>query len=364
MAAAAPVLPIFAGEVVDQSGGASEHDSILPPDLTAAELLPQGGSGMDVVPADDGPTESLPALVGAGSASRPTYTILAVSGGNLPSVSSKFIGATPRAAVLKAARRIHKRSGGRMEFDVIMRRVSAKKVDKKLYKYSVKMRKSPRPDGFVTLIDPSFSNTDGKVERSVAKKVRIVPASEHPVYGYVDSEGNLQKGPTVDGGAKVVRSPGTNTLYIVHAGAMPDSINGVPVVKTEYEVASLTDAAITDAERTKWDVAGAARSAAEEEAKSKNDAKKVAAERKKLKERADKEHVKAVAAAKKEKAKAKAAAEKEKLTEKRLKDKAKAKAAKDKAAKDKAAGKKTKAKRVTRQTGSGASASGSAETEE
>lgn len=343
MSAESPVLPIFAGEVVDQAGGSSEHDTILPPDLTAAELLPSMDGAGDAVPEGT--------LVGSGAspASRPTFALLAVVGGNMPSPSSKFVGATPRAAVLKAARRIHKRSGGKTKFQIIMRRVASKKADKKLYSYSVEMRKCAKPDGFVTLIDPSFHSVDGKVERNVAKKARLVQARkpEHETYGYIDREGNLKKGAVADGGVEVVRSKGTNTIYIVVSGPMPDKLNGVPVIKTEWEIGSLSEHPLSEADRQKWDVAGQARSAAEEEAKRKSDAKKLAAEKKKAKERAEKERAKEIAANKREKERARAAAEKAKLAEKKLKEKAKL--AKAKELERKKTGKKSK-----KQTGSGA----------
>ena len=275
-------LPIFSNEAPPATGAGDA--TIYPPDLPLRELTPAMTGGND---------------------KRPTYTILTVQGGNLPSTSSKFVGATPRAAVLKAARRIHKRSGGRTEFDILMRRVSAHKVDKKLYKYSVVMKKSAKPDGFVTLEDSSFKKVDGSVERNVSKKVRIVASSEHPIYGHIDKEGILVKGPSPNNEFNVVRSEGTDTLSLVIPSGIPDAVNGVSVVKTEWEVSKIGDAVISEDERKKHDVAGSAKEAAEMESKKKSSAKKALLERRRAKEKAAKDKAKENSRILKEKERAK-----------------------------------------------------------
>lgn len=295
-----------------------------------------------------------PAMTG-GNDKRPTYTIIAVEGGNLPSASSKFVGATPRAAVLKAARRIHKRSGGRTEFDILMRRVSARKVDKKLYKYSVVMKKSARPDGFVTLVAPSFKKVDGTVERNVSKKVRIVSASEHPIYGHVGKDGSLTTGPSPSNEFNVVRSQGTDTLSLVVPSGIPDSVNGISVVKTEWEVSKITDAVISDVERKKHDIAGIAKETADEESKKKINAKKVLIEKRRSKEKADKEKAKETARVRKEKERSKKEAMRIKESERKEKTRTKEKARKEK---EREAAKKaaSKAKKTAKMTGRGSRA--------
>ena len=298
------------------------------------ETMTGGGAGDEIASPDLPLADLIPTKVGGGADKRPTYTIVSVNGGNLPSASSKFVGATPRAAVLKAARRIHKRSGGKTEFDILMRRVSARKVDKKLYKYSVVMKRATKPDGFVTLVDPSFKKTDGSVERNASKKVRIVAASAHPVYGHIASDGTLAKGPAADGKFNVVRGDGTDTLTLIVTGDIPKDIYGINVVKTEWEVASIKDAECTDQEKAKYDIAGVARETADEAAAKKAAAKKAAIEKRRTKDRADKEKAKEAARnlrekerAKKEAEKAKEAARKEKLRNKEKARKEKERAA-------------------------------------
>jgi hypothetical protein len=302
-------------EKADLEGGAA-----VAPDLSAAELLPAVGGGDE-------------------SKRKSTFALLKAEGAALPSASSKFVGTTPKAAVMKAARRIHKRTE-KTEFSVLMRRVASHKVDKKLYKYAVTMKRRSRPTGFVTLIDPRFvvekevkkkgvvTKKVGDVELNVAKKVPIVAESEHPVYGYVAEDGTLTKGSAATGAAKfvVVRPADTNTLYLVVPGAIPDAINGVTVVKTDWDVASLEDAPITDEEREEYDIAGRAKTQGDEDAKKKSENAKAAAEKRKLKTREDKAKAKELVKAKREKERAKKEAAKAKAAEK------KAKAAEKKAA--------------------------------
>lgn len=296
------------------TGGAAEA-----PDLSASELLPAVGGGED-------------------TKRKSTFAILKAEGAALPSASSKFVGTTPKAAVMKAARRIHKRTE-KTEFSVLMRRVASHKVDKKLYKYAVTMKKRARPTGFVTLIDPRFvvekevkkkgviTKKVGDVEVNVAKKVPIVAESEHPVYGYVSEDGSLAKGDS-PGVAKfvVVRPADTNTLYLVVPGTIPEAINGVTVVKTDWDVAVLEDSPITEEEREEYDIAGRAKIQGDEDAKKKSDTSKAAAEKRKLKTREDKAKAKEALKAKREKERAKKEAAKAKAAEK------KAKAAEKKAA--------------------------------
>lgn len=305
-------------EILTVDGGAA-----VAPDLSAAELLPAVGGGSST---DESKRKS-------------TFALLKAEGAALPSASSKFVGTTPKAAVMKAARRIHKRTE-KTEFSVLMRRVASHKVDKKLYKYAVTMKKRSRPTGFVTLIDPRFvvekdvkkkgvvTKKVGDVELNVAKKVPIVAESEHPVYGYVAEDGTLAKGSAATGAAKfvVVRPKDTNTLYLVVPGAIPDAINGVTVVKTDWDVASLEDAPITEEEREEYDIAGRAKTQGDEDAKKKSETAKAAAEKRKLKTREDKAKAKELVKAKREKERAKKEAAKAKIAEK------KAKAAEKKAA--------------------------------
>ena len=316
--------PVFDQQTADEivaaaapaAGGAAEA-----PDLSAAELLPAVGGGND------------------DTKRKSTFALLKAEGAALPSASSKFVGTTPKAAVMKAARRIHKRTE-KTEFSVLMRRVASHKVDKKLYKYAVTMKKRSRPTGFVTLVDPRFvvekevkkkgvvTKKAGDVELNVAKKVPIVAESEHPVYGYVAEDGTLAKGASPGSAAKfvVVRPADTNTLYLVVPGAIPDAINGVTVVKTDWDVASLEDAPITDAEREEYDIAGRAKTQGDEDAKKRSETAKAAAEKRKLKTREDKAKAKDLLKAKREKERAKKEAAKAKVAEK------KAKAAEKKAA--------------------------------
>jgi hypothetical protein len=294
------------------------------------QVAAEGGSGPDLCAA-----ELLPAAVGGGEdKKKSTFALLTVVGAALPSTSSKFVGTTPKAAVMKAARRIHKRSG-KTDFVVLMRRVASHKVDKKLYKYAVTMKKRARPTGFVTITDPRFVvekevrkrgvvvKSVGDIEINVAKKVPIVQSSDHPVYGFVADDGTLEKGPAA-ASAKfvVVRPADTNTLYLVVAGTIPETINGVAVVKTDWDVHSLEDAAITDAEREEYDVAGQAKIAGEDASKKRAEAAKALAERKKLKAREDK--AKETARAKRDKERARRDASKAKAQERKLKSRGKA----------------------------------------
>ena len=273
---------------VDTVGGA-----IAPPDLSVAESLPVGGGSPD-------------------EKRKSTFALLTVKGASLPSASSKFVGTTPKAAVMKAARRIHKRSGS-TNFTVLMRRVAAHKVDKKLYKYEVEMKKRSRPTGFVTLVDSRFVvekavqkkgvtvKKAGDVEINVSKKVPIVSESAFPVYGHVATDGALVKGPGGEKTYPVVRPPGTNTLYLLVEGDIPEDVNGVPVVKTDWDVHGLVDVEITEAEREEHDIAGRARMAVDELAKKKAEASRAAVDKKKARAREDKAKAKDAAKAKREK---------------------------------------------------------------
>ena len=313
------------------------------PDLPVEDLLPSAG-GADLITAPDLPIEDmLPSAGGAATEDKKksTFALLTVAGASLPSASSKFVGTTPKAAVMKAARRIHKRSG-KTEFVVLMRRVASHKVDKKLYKYSVTMKKRSRPTGFVTLVDPRFVveksvkkrgvvvKHAGDVEINVAKKVPIVAASEHPVYGFVTSDGTLSKDVAAAAGAKfvVVRPRDTNTLYLVVPGAIPNAVNGIPVVKTDWDVSKLEDAEITEAEREKHDIAGRAKLAGDTHNKKKAEDAKAAAEKRRLKAKEDKARAKEAAKAKRDKERAKKEAAKAKEAERKAKAKARAAAKK------------------------------------
>ena len=330
------VAPIFTSAETDATALGSAASGLMGGSSTLAESSPelmQGGAG-EMSP-DLTETELLPMSGGDDADKRKsTFTLIAVHGGSLPSASSKFVGTTPKAAVTKAARRIHKRSN-KTEFSVIMRRVASRKVDKKLYKYAVVMRKRARPSGFVTLVDPNFVvaktvvrkgetiKTKGEVFLNIAKKVPIVASSDHPVYGHVGEDGTLKKGITPPKNKfVVVRAPDTDTLYLVIPGAIPDRVNGVAVVKTEWEVAKLQDVPLSDEERDKYDVAGKAKLAADEHAKKVSDNTKRIADKRRQKERDDKEKAKASAKAAREKERAKKAAAKAKEAEKKAKKKA------------------------------------------
>jgi flagellar biosynthesis GTPase FlhF len=312
----------------------AQGGAIAPPDLSAQELLPAvGGAAVDT------------------DKRKSTYALLKVQGASLPSASSKFVGTTPKAAMMKAARRIHKRSGT-TEFTVIMRRVSSRKVDKKLYKYAVVMKKRSRPTGFVTLTDPRFvvekttvkkgvtTKTKGDVSINIDKKVPIVQTSDHPVYGFINESGELEKGQNADAKFVVVRPAGTDTLYLVVPGPIPDSINGKEVVKTDWDVATIEDSPISDAEREEYDIASRAKDANDSTAKAKSDALKKAAEKKREGEREAKLKAKAAKAVQREKDRLKREAAKAKADEKKAKDRARKEAAKAKAAAKAAAKKK------------------------
>lgn len=334
--ASAPVLPLFEQTAAEQTGG-----EISPPDLTATELLPAVGG-----------SETLPAVGGAESSQsddkrKSTFALLSVNGASLPSASSKFVGTTPKAAMMKAARRIHKRSN-KTEFQVLMRRVASRKVDKKLYKYSVVMKKRSKPTGFVTLTDPRFvvekttikkgvvTKREGDININIDKKVPIVQSSEHPVYGYVAEDGTLKKGGDGDGKFVVVRAPGTDTLYLVIPGTMPETVYGKEVVKTEWDVATIDEAPISDEERAAYDVATQAKDANDEDAKKRAEAAKRAVEKKRALEREAKEKAKAAKAAAREKERAKREIAKAKEADRKAKERAKKEAAKERAAAKKA----------------------------
>lgn len=319
----AAVLPIFGGD--DGHGGPVDpafppDDPADPADPAAAAAAAGGGavapdlSARDLLPL---PQPQPRELVGGGDGGRkPTFAVVAVQGGRMPSASSKFVGATPKAAAMKAARRVHKRCGS-VSFEIVLRRVAARKVDKKLYKYRVEMTRRPRPRGFVTLVAPRFVNeasrtkSKGSVEHNVAKKVAVVTESAHPAYGHLGKDGVLQAGaPSAAGGCfKVVRAPGTNTLSMVIPGALPDAANGVRVVKTEWDVSRLEETALTGSDRVAFDIAGKAKMAAGVEARRKAESAKAAAARRRDRARAERGRAKAAERATRERArKAKAAA--------------------------------------------------------
>jgi hypothetical protein len=53
----------------------------------------------------------------------------------MPSQNAKYVGATPSMALNKAARRIHKKNPSKLQFGVLMRRVSPKHSERELYMY-------------------------------------------------------------------------------------------------------------------------------------------------------------------------------------------------------------------------------------
>jgi len=339
------VAPIFTADEAAASPAVDDPATGGATDLSMAEQLPAGAGGGIEHP-DLSLAEELPSASGGGADAdkrKSTYALLAVTGAALPSASSKFVGATPKAAMMKAARRIHKRSD-KTHFAVLMRRVSSRKVDKKLYKYAVVMKKRSRPTGFVTLVDPRFvvekttvkkgatTKTAGDISMNVDKKVPIVAASEHPAYGWVDASGKLKKGASVDAEFVVVRAPGTDTLYLVVPGDIPDSINGLEVVKTDWDVATIEEVALTDAERSVYDIATAAKDANDETARARSDAAKRSAERKREIEREAKAKAKAAKVAGRDKERAKREAAKAKAADQKAKERAKKDAAKAKAA--------------------------------
>lgn len=329
-ATSADIVPEEVGEIFkgDADLAAASGGAIALPDLSLSESLPE------------------PTAVGGAAETdkrKSTFALLKVQGASLPSASSKFVGTTPKAAMMKAARRIHKRSGT-TEFTVLMRRVSSRKVDKKLYKYAVVMKKRTRPTGFVTLTDPRFvvekttvkkgvtTKTKGDVSINVDKKVPIVQTSDHPVYGFINESGELEKGENADAKFVVVRPSGTDTLYLVVPGPIPDSINGKEVVKTDWDVATIEDSPISDSERSEYDIASQAKDANDSTAKAKSDALKKAAEKKRELEREAKLKAKAAKAAQREKDRLKREAAKAKAADKKAKDRARKDAAKAKAA--------------------------------
>jgi hypothetical protein len=74
------------------------------------------------------------------------------------------------------------------------------------------------------------------VQKDSLKKVRVVQASDQPVFGYIDVSSRVWT-PT-DKQYLLVRTPGTNTLSVVIPGPLPLKIYDLIVVRTEWKVTS------------------------------------------------------------------------------------------------------------------------------
>lgn len=252
----ASTAPLFKDNSVVVGGSCSTE-----PDYTTKEMKI---GGMDAVPMADAGVSAVapdltPAELATGGApakvdNRKTYSVLKVKGGPMPSENAKYMGTAPSAALGKAARRVFKKSGAK-EFTVLMRRVSIRPAERKLYQYDVKMVKAKKMEGFITIKVDTFTDTSGKSSKDVDKKVRIVQASSNSVWGYLQSGGRGVMG-GVANGFPLVRAEGTNTLALVLPGAIPDNVQGTTVNKSEWDVVSTcsTDA-ISEADRTAFDTA-------------------------------------------------------------------------------------------------------------
>jgi hypothetical protein len=259
----ASTAPLFqkSGEV---SGGADTGYDLgsTDPDYTSKEMAIAGG--MDTLPmADASVVATLPDLApaelqGGGDTDTKTdrrkmYHVLKVKGASLPSANAKYVGSTPSAALNKAARRIFKKSGVK-EFTVLMRRVSPKHAERELYQYDVTMVKAPKAEGFMTIVADTFTDTVTGTHENVDKKVRIVQASTHPVWGYLQEDGRAVKDAPANG-FPLVRGAGTNTLTLVLPGAIPDSVQSVSVNKSEWDVQSVRSHDIEALDKAEFDTA-------------------------------------------------------------------------------------------------------------
>jgi hypothetical protein len=184
------------------------------------------------------------------------YNVVEVIGSGMPSQNAKYVGATPSMALNKAARRIHKKNPSKLQFGVLMRRVSPKHSERELYMYDVTMVKDPKPQGFVTFEVDTFDHTEDGTQKDSLKKVRVVQASDQPVFGYIDvsSKGIKDANPT-DKQYLLVRTPGTNTLSVVIPGPLPLKIYDLIVVRTEWKVTSERNKEISESLREKYDTA-------------------------------------------------------------------------------------------------------------
>lgn len=223
------------------------------------------------------------------------YNIVAVIGGPMPSESAKFAGSCPSVAAKKAARKIWDKTRVR-KVTLIMRRVSQLVAGRTLYKYETEMVKMKEPVGFFSALVPKFKTTKGVNQTDQKKRIKIVRSSNAPVFGYVDSDGNvITASKDASGEGTLHRSPENNTLvYNIGSRKMPSKVGSLPVDITEWHATGkrLTP---SDAELKKYDVAGvhkASVKAAEAAAKAKR----------REKERALREKARAAASPKQRKA--------------------------------------------------------------
>jgi hypothetical protein len=248
---------------------------ISEPDLTAAELL--GGA------ADKGAADK-----------KRLYNVVHVVGSVMPSENARYKGPTPSMAITKAARRIHRKNPSKLEFSVVMRRVSQRHVERELYQYDVQMKKTPKPGGMLTVEVDAFEDTAKVFHKNAQKKVKIVQQSDHPVFGYINAAGKgiANAAAAATEPFKLVRSPGTNTLYLVSPDGLPDDVHGLPVQKLLWDVDSKKVTDISEAIREEFDTARKARERelAEKQRVKERDAKKKEAEREKARVQKEKEH--------------------------------------------------------------------------
>jgi hypothetical protein len=62
--------------------------------------------------------------------------------------------------------------------------------------YDVTMVKDPKPQGFVTFEVDTFDHTEDGTQKDSLKKVRVVQASDQPVFGYIDVSSRVSRTPT------------------------------------------------------------------------------------------------------------------------------------------------------------------------
>ena len=218
---------------------------------------------------------------------KPSYNIIAVVGGSLPSESAKFLGNTPSVAARKAARRIWKK-GGSTDFSVIMRKKSKVTVGRTLYKYRAEVRERTEPIAFFAGKASKFKNADGTVSRDVTKRIHITANPDLPFYGHVTCDGDLVEGERGDDGdddaTTLYRPSGTNTLVlgICKDQDIPKKVAKYNVIRDDHVIA-ITKENISDEEAAKYDVAGAAKQASVDAAQAQKEKEKA----RRAKERAD-----------------------------------------------------------------------------
>ena len=234
--------------------------------LDQADDLAAGSQGEEedgVTPSQDGGTQLV-------SRSKPFFNIIEVIGAEVPSENAKFSGNTPSVAARKAARRIWKRSN-KDQFEIIMRKVAKMTSGRILYKYHAQVSGREEPIAFFAAKAASFCNADGTTSKNVVKRIHIAKTPSSPVYGCIDSDGNVMectKKEAEQGQGVLHRTKGTNTLVL----SVMDNINipkkvGPHNVVRDDHIINVKKSAITESEASDYDVAGAAKTATKVAAK-------------------------------------------------------------------------------------------------